>query len=87
MLAFLFISGRGAGIRTRDLYVPNVARYQAALLPVNITKKFDMECPRGDSNARHRLRRPVLYPLSYGGQQLTIAVARASNKTEATLLY
>ncbi len=30
----LFVmSGRGAGIRTRDLYVPNVARYQAALLP------------------------------------------------------
>jgi hypothetical protein len=24
--------------------------------------------PRGDSNARHRLRRPVLYPLSYGGK-------------------
>ena len=23
--------------------------------------------PRRDSNARHRLRRPVLYPLSYGG--------------------
>ena len=27
------VSGRGAGIRTRDLYVPNVARYHAALLP------------------------------------------------------
>jgi CheY-like chemotaxis protein len=25
-------------------------------------------CPRGDSNARTRLRRAVLYPLSYGGQ-------------------
>jgi hypothetical protein len=25
--------GRGAGIRTRDLFVPNEARYQAALLP------------------------------------------------------
>ena len=24
-------------------------------------------CPRQDSNLRHRLRRPVLYPLSYGG--------------------
>ena len=23
--------------------------------------------PRQDSNLRHRLRRPVLYPLSYGG--------------------
>jgi hypothetical protein len=27
--------GRGAGIRTPDLYVPNVARYQAALHPDN----------------------------------------------------
>ena len=26
-------SGRGGGIQTHDLYVPNVARYQAALLP------------------------------------------------------
>ncbi len=25
------------------------------------------ECPRQDSNLRHRLRRAVLYPLSYGG--------------------
>jgi len=25
-------------------------------------------CPQGDSNARTRLRRPVLYPLSYGGR-------------------
>ncbi len=28
-------------------------------------------CPQGDSNARTRLRRPVLYPLSYGGQRAT----------------
>jgi hypothetical protein len=27
----------------------------------------DAERPRQDSNLRHRLRRPVLYPLSYGG--------------------
>ncbi len=25
-------------------------------------------CPRQDSNLRTRLRRPMLYPLSYGGQ-------------------
>jgi hypothetical protein len=25
-------------------------------------------CPRQDSNLRSRLRRAVLYPLSYGGQ-------------------
>ena len=27
---------RGGGIRTHDFYVPNVARYQAALHPANI---------------------------------------------------
>jgi hypothetical protein len=31
-------------------------------------------CPRQDSNLRHRLRRPVLYPLSYGGVWWGIAV-------------
>jgi hypothetical protein len=25
-------------------------------------------CPRQDSNLRFRLRRPTLYPLSYGGK-------------------
>ena len=42
-------SGRGAGIRTRDFYVPNVARYQAALLP-------DRHVPPG------RLERPPPAP-------------------------
>lgn len=28
------------------------------------------ECPREDSNLRSRLRKPMLYPLSYGGQVL-----------------
>src|SRR5690606_35242283 len=28
---------------------------------------FDLGCPRQDSNLRTRLRRAVLYPLSYGG--------------------
>jgi hypothetical protein len=28
-------------------------------------------CPRQDSNLRHRLRRAVLYPLSYGGSATT----------------
>jgi hypothetical protein len=28
-------------------------------------------CPRQDSNLRHRLRRAVLYPLSYGGPATT----------------
>ncbi len=30
------IAGRGAGIRTRGLFVPNEARYQAAPLPVSV---------------------------------------------------
>lgn len=30
--------------------------------------RSDVWCPQGDSNARTRLRRPVLYPLSYGGK-------------------
>ena len=40
--------------------------------------------PRQDSNLRHRLRRPVLYPLSYGGKSrgtivvvLTVMASRA----------
>ena len=28
------------------------------------------QCPRQDSNLRTRLRRPALYPLSYGGKRL-----------------
>jgi hypothetical protein len=31
--------------------------------------------PRQDSNLRHRLRRPVLYPLSYGGGRPLVPVA------------
>ena len=50
-------------------------RATAALRPEGI-----VECPRGDSNARHRLRRPVLYPLSYGGHHSTIAAAPKPNK-------
>ena len=32
-------------------------------------------CPRQDSNLRSRLRRAVLYPLSYGGRSHENAVA------------
>ncbi len=39
-----------------------------------------VERPRGDSNARTRLRRPVLYPLSYGGHQSTIPAPLPPNK-------
>ena len=33
-----------------------------------VTREFERR-PRQDSNLRNRLRRPVLYPLSYGGLQ------------------
>ena len=33
-----------------------------------------VECPRQDSNLRTRLRRAVLYPLSYGGAARNITV-------------
>ena len=32
-----------------------------------ICRNDDKWCPRQESNLRHRLRRPVLYPLSYEG--------------------
>ena len=32
--------------------------------------------PRQDSNLRHRLRRPVLYPLSYGGRHTAHTLVR-----------
>ncbi len=34
------------------------------------------ECPRQDSNLRTRLRRPLLYPLSYGGVSAAELLAR-----------
>ena len=40
------------------------ADYSCVILP--LTCAFG-ECPRQDSNLRTRLRRAVLYPLSYGG--------------------
>ena len=47
--------------------------------PYLLTPSAVPERPRQDSNLRHRLRRPVLYPLSYGGgvlqEQGTIVLA------------
>ena len=34
-------------------------------------------CPRQDSNLRFRLRRPALYPLSYGGSSESVAAGAA----------
>src|SRR3954454_10816668 len=34
------------------------------------------ECPRQDSNLRTRLRRTLLYPLSYGGVSAALSVRR-----------
>ena len=38
--------------------------------------RAEMECPRQESNLRTRFRKPLLYPLSYGGrtQERSVAV-------------
>ena len=38
--------GREGGIRTRDLSVPNRARYQASLLPDVLNSLLDVRCTR-----------------------------------------
>ena len=38
-----------------------------AILETITPKIFNNVCPQKDSNLRTWLRRPVLYPLSYGG--------------------
>ena len=35
-------------------------------------------CPRPESNQRTRFRKPVLYPLSYGGSRFIVAWPRAA---------
>src|SRR5216684_1951933 len=40
------VSGREGGIRTRDLSVPNRARYQASLLPDVLNSLLDVPCTR-----------------------------------------
>ena len=34
---------------------------------VEVLWSAPVECPREDSNLRTRFRKPLLYPLSYGG--------------------
>ena len=50
-------------------------------LPTRISAGQELfpECPRQDSNLRTRLRRPLLYPLSYGG--VSVAVFAATGRT------
>lgn len=38
-------------------------------------------CPRQDSNLRTRLRRPLLYPLSYGGVSAAERLLAATGRT------
>src|SRR5204862_437089 len=42
-------------------------------------------CPRQDSNLRHRLRRAVLYPLSYGGSRSLPKTSRGPTCTAPRL--
>jgi hypothetical protein len=55
---------------------PNGFSGRATLYKVPAGRGCSCWCPRPDSDRRHRLRRPVLYPLSYGGGQVSILVAR-----------
>ena len=38
------------------------------------------QCPRHESNVRTRFRKPLLYPLSYGGGEVTVAPSRAPDE-------
>src|SRR3954464_13642585 len=44
------------------------------------------ECPRQDSNLRTRLRRPLLYPLSYGGVSAAELLARGDGQNTTSSL-
>src|SRR5207247_6341033 len=52
--------GRGPRRRRRWLRCPDTSVHDVPTLT---------PCPRQDSNLRTRLRRPALYPLSYGGER------------------
>src|SRR5690242_7356167 len=53
---------------TFDSYWPEMAPEKETSSETRSPRQVYGWCPQGDSNARTRLRRPVLYPLSYGGQ-------------------
>lgn len=65
--------------RTRTLRPVLFRHEQKALTSISAGQCLDPECPRQDSNLRTRLRRPMLYPLSYGG------VSRCCSATGETL--
>ncbi len=46
---------------------------------------IEAKCPRQDSNLRTRLRRPLLYPLSYGGVSGASLSLAATSRTLAGL--
>lgn len=58
-------SGARTEVRTPDLDTCHMRTGQKNPIPFPSFK-----CPRQDSNLRTRLRRPMLYPLSYGGVSL-----------------
>lgn len=51
----------------------------ASALVNRIIVLAEAKCPRQDSNLRTRLRRPLLYPLSYGGVRLAAARRRVEH--------
>ena len=43
------------------------------------------ECPRAELNGRTRFRKPLLYPLSYGGSLTSLGVGSSSRRARSRL--
>ena len=66
-----------ANVMAKSIMIPIVGSDVGSLVLQDVGIGFDAHrsmiprisslCPRQDSNLRTRLRRPALYPLSYGG--------------------
>ena len=49
--------------------LPRAANATLDVKPISLLTSNCVKCPQADSNCRPCLRRAVLYPLSYGGQE------------------
>ncbi len=66
-----------ANVMAKSIMIPIVGPDVGSIFLQDVRIRFDAHrsrssdlvsrCPRQDSNLRTRLRRPALYPLSYGG--------------------
>src|ERR1051326_1003629 len=77
-LTRVFVRGGGMlGIQERREEIeerPTVAQ-------TTVPRRMTLECPRPESNQRTRFRKPLLYPLSYGGQKTYICGAFVPSNT------